>query len=145
MKFENILILTLISALFGIALISFAVQIQIENNSPTGILQDSLINSTYSSLKSTINNVSAVADTQQQSFESENPVISFGSLVFQTITSVLRVLRSAVIIIPNLFINLISVYIFGGNETMAIITLTITTILTILTILAIWRVIRLGY
>lgn len=93
-------------ALMTVSIFSFVITVQENNNSPEKIINDSIINQTYQDLKTETLSFREQGQNQMNLFREENPISSFGSLIFYSIISVGKVLDNMVINIFNLLINL---------------------------------------
>ena len=130
-------------ALFGLlvfSLMSFIVKIQTDNDAESSLLDNEIINKSFYQLESNLTNAEKDANQQKGIFEEETPTVSFGSLVFTTITSIGKVFSGIIMGVYNLLIKL-PMSILGVSPVIAGV---ISTILIILIILGLWEVYKLG-
>lgn len=94
-------------SLFVFASISFIVSFQSENNADSSILENELINRTFSSLGSDISGQELSSNSSKNAFESEIPAPGFGSLIIfaivgvaQTFTGIITTTYNVIIVLP---------------------------------------------
>ncbi len=123
-----------------LALFSFIVITQ-ENTSVTDKFADNaLINSTFTNLATDIGESEANAQEIKDSFDAENPIAGFGSLLFFSIPAAGRVFNTMIIQTFNTIVNLPVVFL--GLD--PIITSIMATLLIIIIVLGLWAVYKLG-
>lgn len=106
------------------------------------IIQDPRINQTYSRLYGNLTTQQSVAENQTTNFEKENPTDSFGSLLFFSIVSFGRVIRSTLISMYNVTFGFVFEVLLGA--TYLPVTLAIGGILLVVLIIYLWRLFRIG-
>lgn len=139
-QFQNTLISFILVGLIVFGIMAFTVNIQSENNSEVRLLNDSFMNNTYSNLENDLNDFKDTADSQKELFESENPVLSFGTLIFYSIVSAGKVFSSMMIGMFNVVISLPVTY-FGISP---IIVGVLGIILIISIIIGLWIIYKVG-
>lgn len=139
-KFRHIFITFALFGLLVFSLMSFIIKVQTDNNAENPLLDNKIINSSYYQLQSNLTSAEEDANQQKGIFEEETPTISFGSLVFTTITSIGKVFSGIIMSVYNLLIKL-PMSILGVSPLIAGV---ISTILIILIILGLWEVYKLG-
>jgi ABC-type uncharacterized transport system fused permease/ATPase subunit len=138
--FKNLFITFALFGLLVYSLLSFIIIIQDDNNAESKLTDNPLINKSFYQLESNLSTAEAKANQQKTNFEEESPTISFGSLVFNTITSIGKVFSGMILGVYNVLIKL-PISLLGVSPVIAGI---ISTILVILIILGLWEVYKLG-
>lgn len=105
-SFSDIFITFSIVSLFVFSTISFVALLQEENNAPTSILDNALINSTFVSLSSNISQQEVSTNTSKGAFDSDVPAPGFGSLIIFAIVGVAQGFTSIIITTYNILIIL---------------------------------------
>lgn len=144
MKFKELFVRFALFGLIVFCLIAFVYTIQKDNGVPYGtgknILDNEILNKSFHQLESNLSDMESKANKQKANFEGETPTISFGSLVFTTITSIGKVFNGMIIGVYNLFIVL-PMQLLGVSPVIAGV---LSTILIILIILGLWEIYKLG-
>lgn len=122
------------------SMISFIVISQQNNGVDDTILENSLINKTFSNLGQNLTILENNTQTQRQNFESEIPERGFGSLIIFSIVGITQKFTGLLIGIYNIFIVLPS-SILGISP---VVTSAISSILIVSLVLLGWRVYRIG-
>ncbi len=139
-SFRDVFVTFALIGIFVFAGISFIVTTQRDNNVDETILENQVINRTYTKLETNLSNFRSQSQTQKESFESEIPERGFGSLIIFSIIGVGQRFTGMIVGVYNIFIVLpasilgISPIVIGVFTTMLIVSL----------ILLIWRVYRAG-
>jgi hypothetical protein len=107
-EFKNVVIGALLVAIFAYALIGFSVQMAVDNNVNNSIMNNEVINSTYSNLETQIDDLKHSAETQKDSWYADIPVLGDATIIFQSIAGITRTFFSGFVSIYNLLIGLIS-------------------------------------
>jgi hypothetical protein len=130
-------------AMFGLMIISifaFVIITQSQNNAPEKIIDNDLINQTYSDLGGEITKDTASSESNYISFNENNPTIDSGQIVLSTIVSGGKVFSSMIFGFYNIIIKL-PARILGIDEKILGI---IFTILIIVIIIGLYTLIRVG-
>ncbi len=139
-SFREVFTTFILIGVFVFATISFVVVTQRDNGVANTILENDVINRTYSDLETDLGGLSSNASTQKESFEEEIPERGFGSLIIFAIVGVGQKFTGMIVGIYNILIVLpasllgISPIVIGA----------LTSILLISLILLVWRVYRVG-
>ena len=139
-SFREVFITFALIGVFVFAGISFIVQTQLDNDVENTILENEVINKTYTNLETDLSDFGSETQTQKESFESEIPERGFGSLIIFAIIGVGQKFTGMITGIYNIFIVLpasilgISPVVIGVFTAMLIVSL----------ILLAWRVYRAG-
>ena len=126
--------------LFTFASIAFIVTTQRENEVDNTILEDDIINRTYTGLETSLGQFSLNTSTQKESVEGDIPERGFGSLLIFSIVPALWSFGSLVVGVYNIIIVL-PASILGVHP--AVIGV-LSSILIISLVLWVWSVIRIG-
>lgn len=140
--FKSLFVGIILSGLFLFSLISFGIMTGSNNLDNQSIIQDPRINQTYSRLYGNLTTQQSVAENQTTNFEKENPTDSFGSLLFFSIVSFGRVIRSTLISMYNVTFGFVFEVLLGA--TYLPVTLAIGGILLVVLIIYLWRLFRIG-
>lgn len=139
-EFRQLAISFILIAIISSCLIMWVAKTQIDNSASVTIMDNPVINSTYSGLSNSLQTSSSDAQNQKTAQETEVPQITSGSLVFYTLPMTGKIISSSIIGIFNLLFGGIS-EILGVSP---IIIAGLTGILIITIILTIWSLVRLG-
>lgn len=139
-EFREYIISFLIIGLFSISLIMFAIGTSIDNEADNSIANDPRISTIYNSLNATLESSRATSDSIKTSFETENPFVGFGSLLFFSIIGAFKTIN---IIIISIFTTL-SVFIIDVIGINPIVFSVISAGLLITLVLLGWRLYRQG-
>jgi len=126
--------------LISFSLFAFTITTQEENNVDNPIIENSLIESTYSSLSEDLGGLRDKGQAQKTLFESENPTSGFGTILLFSIVSAGKVFNGMVIGIFNTLIKLLIVFL--GLD--PIIVSVISTLLILTIIVGLWSIYKLG-
>ncbi len=139
-SFRKLFTVFSIIGLFVFAAISFIDSLQTENNASSSILENELINRTFSSLSEDISDQQTTTNSSKNAFESEIPAPGFGSLIIfaivgvtHTFTSILTGTYNLIIVLPLVTLGIPSPV---ANILGSILMITLT--------LFAWRVYRVG-
>lgn len=106
-SFRQTFITFSIISLFVFAAISFIVAFQTENDADSSILENELINRTFTTLADDISEQETDSNQSKGAFESEIPAPGFGSLIIfaivgvaQTFTSIITTTYNVIIVLP---------------------------------------------
>lgn len=105
-NFHDFFVNFLILALVIFAAISFIIQFQSENNVQDKIIDNSLINDTYSNLDEDLGDLRDQAQAQKTLFERETPTVTSGVLLLYSIISAGKVFNAMIIGLFNELIKL---------------------------------------
>ena len=139
-SFRELFITFALIGVFVFASIGFIVQTQIDNDVDSTILENEVINKTYTNLETDLDDFGSKAQTQKESFESEIPERGFGSLIIFAIIGAGQKFTGMITGVYNIFIVLpasvlgISPIVIGVLTAMLVVSL----------VLLIWRVYRAG-
>jgi len=139
-SFMSYIISVVLVALFAFALISFGVQLADDNSTNVSILNNNAINRSYENLEYNLSSVRDNAESQQESFFKDIPIIGEASLILGSLAGIVRVFFNSLTSFYTLFVTLIS-------ETLGIPSLILDGIVAIILIsmvLLAWRVYRAG-
>lgn len=140
MEFKKLWITFALIGLMVFSLLAFIVRFQIDNQQADSILNNSIINRTYSGLQTNLSSFGSTSQSQRGVFESETPTDSFGSLIIFSIVSSGKIFTSMLFGVFNLLILLPS-SLLGLSP---IIVSTLSAILIVSIIFALWRVYKVG-
>ncbi len=139
-SFREVFITFALIGVFVFAGISFIVTTQRNNGVTNTILENDIINRTYSNLETDLGGLSSNASTQKESFESEIPERGFGSLIIFAIVGVGNKFTGMIVGIYNILIVLPASLLGIPPVVISV----MTAILLISLILLVWRVYRVG-
>ncbi len=105
-SFRELFITFSIISLFTFSAISFVVLFQSENDSSSSILENELINRTFTNLGSDITDQETSSNSSKEAFESEIPERGFGSLIIFSIVGVAQSFISIITTTYNVIIVL---------------------------------------
>lgn len=128
------------SGLVILALFAFVIIVQIDNQAPQGLNNNSLFNNTYFALKENVSGFETTSAGQNTQFNEEVPTPGFGSIVLFGIVSVGKTFSNMIFVLFGLIIKL-PVVILGIDPT---ITSMVFTWLVIAVILGVWATYKLG-
>jgi len=144
MSFRNTLFATLLIGLFTFALMFFAIEQGQNVNAPLNINEDPRINKAFGNLSQQLNTTQTRSESQLESFQTENPILSFGTLVVFAIVSIGKVLTDMVTGFYNITFGLIFDVLFGGDPTFGIVIGVVVSILIVSIVFLLWRVLKAG-
>ncbi len=139
-KFYDLFMNWMFVGLVVVALLSFGVLYQEDNNANGKFIEDSLMNQTYTSLRTDLGELRDQSQAQKTLFESENPTSGFGTILLFSIVSTGKVFNSMIIGVFNTIIKLPTV-VLGLDP---IILSVIGTMLILTIIIGLWIVYKLG-
>lgn len=139
-NFYNMFFNFMLVGLVMLGIFAFAITFQEENSVDDKITQNSLINSTFTDLQTSLGGLSNKSQTQKNVFEREVPAIAFGGVLLFSIVSSGKVFNSMVVGVWNLFIKLPAVVL--GVDPIVISVLGAVLILTI--IIGLWQLYKVG-
>ncbi len=139
-KFESLFVSFALAALLIISIFSFGIIVQEDNDADEKIIDVPILNNTFNSLKSDLNNSQPKSQNQLNIFETEEPKAGFGSLLFFSIVSSGKTFTGIVIGTFNLLIKLPTI-VFGLDP---VISAVLSTIIIISFILGLWVLYKLG-
>lgn len=144
MEFYKYLITFILIGMFAFMMIGFVVQTQSDNDANSSILNDSRFSNVYSSINSSLMQARNDANTTKTAFEKESPISEFGSLIFFSIVSTIRVLTGTASTLYNVTIGLLLDVLISDKRVESIVSASLGTILVITLIFIGWRVIKQG-
>lgn len=139
-SFREVFVTFALIGVFVFAGISFIVTTQLDNDVENTILENEVINKTYTNLETDLGDFGSETQTQKESFESEIPERGFGSLIIFAIIGVGQRFTGMITGVYNIFIVLpasilgISPVVIGVLSAMLMVSL----------ILLVWRLYRTG-
>ncbi len=139
-SFREVFLTFSLIGIFVLAGISFIVTTQRDNGVENTILENDVINRTFTNLESDLGGFSSNASTQKESFESEIPERGFGSLIIFAIVGVGNKFTSLIVGVYNIFIVLPASLLGIPSVVISV----LTSILLLSLVLLIWRVYRVG-
>lgn len=139
-RFYDLFINWMLIGLFVVALFSFGVLYQEDNEVENKFIENSLMNETYGSLRTNLGELRDESQAQKTLFESENPTSGFGTILLFSIVSTGKVFNSMIIGTFNTLIKLPTVVL--GIDPIILSVLGTMLILTI--IIGLWIVYKLG-
>ncbi len=139
-SFREVFVTFALIGIFVFAGISFIVQTQLDNDVENTILENEVINKTFTNFETDLSDFSSKTQTQKESFESEIPERGFGSLIIFAIIGVGQRFTGMITGVYNIFIVL-PASILGISP---IVIGVLTSILIVSLVLLIWRVYRTG-
>lgn len=139
-KFYDLFMNWMFVGLVVVALLSFGVLYQEDNNADDKFIEDSLMNETYTNLRTDLGGLRDQSQAQKTLFESENPTSGFGTILLFSIVSTGKVFNSMIIGVFNTIIKLPTV-VLGLDP---IILSVIGTMLILTIIIGLWIVYKLG-
>lgn len=139
-KFSDLFMNFMLLGLVVFSLFAFSISSQSENNVDEPFIENSLMNSTYQSLNTSLNSLRDESQAQKTLFESENPTGGFGTILLFSIVSSGKVFNGMIIGLFNTLIKLPTV-ILGIDP---IITSVLSTMLILTVIIGLWIVYKLG-
>lgn len=140
MSVKSIIIGSILVGIFTFAIIMFAYQLPIENGVNNSIANDPRVAVLVTSMNSSLQSSFELANSTQQSFNQDNPLAAFGSLVLTSIVGVVKVLGT----LPVAFFNAVFAF---SNDVLGIppiVTTAVIAILVISIVLLAWRLYRIG-
>ena len=139
-SFREVFVTFALIGVFVFAGISFIVQTQVDNDVENTILENEVINKTFTDFETDLGNFGPNTTEQKGSFDSEIPERGFGSLIIFAIIGVGQRFTGMVIGVYNIFIVL-PASILGLPP---VVISVLGSILTVSLILLAWRVYRAG-
>ena len=139
-KFLDLFINFMLIGLVVLSIFAFGVLFQEENKVENQFIENSLMNETYSKIKSDLGSLSEESQAQKTLFESENPTGGFGTILLFSIVSTGKIFNGMIIGLFNTLIKL--PVIFLGLDPIIISVISTMLILTI--IIGLWIVYKLG-
>ncbi len=139
-SFREVFITFALIGVFVFAGISFIVVTQRDNGVENTILENDVINRTYSNLETDLSGFSSNASAQKGKFEEENPERGFGSLIIFAIVGIGRKFTGMIIGIYNIIIVLPASLLGIPSIVISV----MTAILLVSLVLLAWRVYRVG-
>lgn len=134
--FKNFMFIGLIV----LAIFSFTIFVQDDNEASGDITNNSLINSTFTNLTANLRSFRDQSQLQKDLFEKENPVVGFGSLLLFSVVSSGKVFNSMVVGVFNIIIKLPVVFLGIDPSVVAV----LGTLLIITIIIGLWSLYKLG-
>jgi hypothetical protein len=139
-RFYDLFMNWMLIGLLVVALLSFGVLYQEDNEVENKFIENSLMNETYGSLRADLGELRDQSQAQKTLFESENPTSGFGTILLFSIVSTGKVFNSMIIGTFNTLIKLPTV-ILGLDP---VILSVIGTMLILTIIIGLWIVYKLG-
>lgn len=146
--FKGIVIPLLLAGVFAFAMISFGVQMQLDNSASSTLLNNTRINSTYTSLITNLNDTQTVYQQQAEDFSSDQPEESRGgeSILLISIVGAWNVFSKAPVALYDITVGLAFDILFGGSEEsgFGLVFGILAAILILSLVLFAWKLIRTG-
>jgi len=139
-QFEKLFVIFAVVGIFVLAMISFGVNLQESNDVNDTILNNDVINHSYHNLDTTLSNSKDNSSRALGSFENETASGGFGSLVFFTIPSAMKIVRGLITGVFSILIQF-PAQILGISPSIIAI---LEAILLILIIVSLWRLYKSG-
>lgn len=139
-RFYDLFMNWMLIGLVVVSMLSFGVLFQEDNDVENKFIENSLMNQTYSSLRTDLGELRDQSQAQKTLFESENPTSGFGTILLFSIVSTGKVFNSMIIGTFNTLIKLPMV-ILGVDP---IVSSVIGTMLILTIIIGLWIVYKLG-
>ncbi len=139
-SFREVFIMFSLISLMVFATISFVVTLQTDNDAPSSLLENQLINNTFISLSDNISQQSVSTNTSKTAFDSDIPAPGFGSLIIFAIVGVAQGFTSTITTTYNIII-ILPLGLLGIPSQVANI---LVSILMMTLILLAWRLYRVG-
>ncbi len=139
-KFYEFFINFMLIGLVVLSLFAYGVAFQEENNVENKFIEDSLMNDTYSNLRTDLGSLRDTSQAQKTLFESENPTSGFGTILLFSIVSSGKVFNGMIVVLFNSLIKL-PVTVLGLDP---IIVSVLSTMLILTIIIGLWIVYKLG-
>jgi len=137
-EFRHFIVGFLLAGLFIYAMLSFALQSQTDNSVGNKLINNQLINRTYSSLGGNLSSSETLATSSKGTFENETPTASFGSANLFSIKGIAQTIITMITAIYNVTIGL-AADVFGVDR---VVILVLASILIFVGIFMIWRWVR---
>ena len=137
--FTTLAVAFIITGLFAVAMLSFTAQIELDSGVNDTIFNEPVINSTFSGLKTNISQSEEDVKSIKESFETSNPLLAVGELIFGSIITAATTIGSAIVGTYDV-IGVLGVYL--GIP--AVVFQVLTTILLILLVFLAWRLLKTG-
>lgn len=139
-NFQNLFTNMVFLGLIVFGFFAFTIILQEDNNADEKIVDNSLINSTYSNLRSDLEGFQESSQAQKLLFEREQPTLGFGTLLFYSVISAGKVFNGMIGLVFNSIIKL-PVVILGLDP---ILVSVISTILILVVIIGLWVIYKVG-
>lgn len=139
-KFSNLFLNMMLVGLVVISIFGFSTFFQEDNNVENPFIENSLMNNTYSKLKTDLGGLRDDSQAQKTLFESENPTGGFGTILLFSIVSTGKVFNGMIVGLFNTLIKLPVVFL--GFDPIIISVLSTMFLLTI--IIGLWFIYKLG-
>lgn len=139
-NFQNLFVNMAFIGLIVFGLFAFTIIVQEDNDAPEKIVDNSLINNTYTSLRSDLEGFQESSQAQKLLFEREQPTLGFGTLLFYSVISAGKVFNGMIGVVFNSIIKL-PVVILGLDPVLVSV---ITTILVLVIIVGLWIIYKVG-
>lgn len=122
------------------SILAFFITVQSDNNITDRLIDNTLINSTYSTLGSNLGELRNQSQAQKELFESENPTIGIGSILLFSILSAGKIFNGMIIGVFNTIIKL-PIVVLGLDP---ILLSVLGTLLVVTIIFGLWAIYKLG-
>ncbi len=143
-EFRQLVISSLLIALFTFTLIGSGVLMQVNNGVNNTILEDPVINNTFNNLTGSLSSRQGIAQTQLEGFEEEAPQIGTNIFLFSSFVGAGKTFISSLNLMYNLVFGLIIVKLGLGTGLGLVIIGTLLTILLVTIIFLIYKVFKIG-
>ena len=141
---RSLIVGTLLVALFIYAMIAGSINLSSDNDSNSSLLQNTLINKTFSDLGANLSKNQEVASNQREGFETEIPTIGTDSFLFSSVIATGKTFTSKMSNIFNSTFGLIISTLGLSNTAGAIILGTLIAIILITIIALLWSWYKVG-
>lgn len=139
-NFQELFVNFMLIGLIVFGGLAFIIISQEQNNAPDPIIDNTLINGTYTSLRSDLEGFQEQSQAQKLLFESEQPTLGFGTLLFYSIISSGKVFNGMIGVVFNSVIKL-PVVILGLDPVLVSV---IATLLILSIIIGLWIIYKIG-
>lgn len=140
MGFQETFITFAMIGLFVFSTLAFIISVQTENNAVNKLSDDIYINNSFGNLQNDLNDFRDQAQAQKEVFEKDNPIASFGYLIFYSIISTGKVFTKMTFGLFNSLIDLPVRYLGVDPIVISI----LSTILIITIIIGLWIIYKVG-
>lgn len=143
-SFRSLIISGLLIALFVIAMLTFTLQISIDNEVDSPLLENDAVRSMYEDLNNTIKEQQSIADGSKDVFEEKKPFLG-ESILIESIVSVGKTVTGSFNVLNNLITGFIATSLGLKQDSVGqAIFGTFLAILIFILILAAWRLYKTG-
>lgn len=139
-NFQELFFSFMLVALIVFGFFAFTIIVQDDNNAQDKLVDNSLINSTYTNLRSDLEGFQTQSQAQKLLFEREQPTLGFGTLLFYSVISAGKVFNGMIGVVFNSVIKL-PVVVLGLDPVLVSV---ISTLLVLSIIVGLWIIYKIG-